>query len=255
MDIGRRCMRIAIFSILMIFCPLLVFAEQDLVSVKGKVIINSTERIKGIISFFNKSTGPEPDPKIYLRIPDEVLELKENGTFEGKIKPATYYVGIALNNTGKKGPLKIGDYYQILPATVSLENVKTFDFGLVNLCPQKLEQFVIKTAIKGIVVDEDGKPVPDVYVFASLKESKTKKPLFISEKTDKEGRFLLRVAGNGSYLLKVRSLIDNGKPQPNSVFGTYGDYNNPETINIKDSEIIENIKIKVEKYSNLKTKK
>ncbi len=123
--------------------------------------------------------------------------------------------------------------------------------GVINVSPKKLEKFTVKTAIKGVVLDEKGKPVPDVYVFAFLKDARTKRPLYISEKTDKNGRFLLRVGGEGIYYLKVRDFIDRGKPKEDSIIGIFGEPDKPENLEIKDGEIKDNVKIKVTKFSTI----
>jgi len=224
--------------------------QENLVKVKGIVEVYGDIKGKGMVSFFNKSYGPKPNPEYFMRIPDYVFELKPDGSFQGEILRGEYLIGVNFNDTGKRKPLNVGDYYHILKETFRFQE-KVNDIGVIKISPVKLETFKVKTAIKGVVLDEKGKPVPDVYVFAFLKEQKTKRPLFISEKTDKEGRFLLRLGGEGIYYLKVRDLIDRGKPKKDSIIGIYGEPDKPETIEIKDGEIKDNVKIRVTTYSKL----
>jgi hypothetical protein len=221
---------------------------EDIVNVKGKVIYEDNKYIKGTIAFFDRDKGIIPDPIYYTKVPDEVLELRSDGSFEGTIKQAKYYVGIILNNTGKKGPFKIGDRFYLLKKDdkifeVDLTNIKSYDFNNISIYPFELKEFKFKTAIKGWVVDENNKPLSNVYVFAFLEGKNSKKPVYVSEPTDGNGIFLLRLGGGGRYILRVRNIIDGGPPKKGYITGTYGQHDNPNIIDVKDGEIISNIEI------------
>ncbi|MCX7769510.1 MAG: carboxypeptidase-like regulatory domain-containing protein [Proteobacteria bacterium] len=230
----------------------LLFAEENKVFVKGKVLFEDSKDIRGTISFFSKDNGVLPDPEYYMMIPDEVIELKNDGSFEGQVIAGIYYIGINLNSTGKKGPVTIGDRFSLIKkgddvTEFNLTNIKTYDFGKININPSVLKEFKIKTCIFGKVIDENNKPLSNVYVFAFIEEKKTKKPLYISEPTDKEGRFILRLGSGGRYILRVRNVIDGGPPKQGYIIGVYGQKDNPKVIEIKEGETINNIEIKADK--------
>ncbi len=101
--------------ILFLFTFVLVAYSQDekdnLVKVKGIVKVSGDIKFKGVVSFFNKIYGHEPNPEYYIRIPDYVFELKPDDSFQGEILKGEYVIGLSFNDTGKRKPLNIGDYY------------------------------------------------------------------------------------------------------------------------------------------------
>lgn len=226
--------------------PCNLFSGEDFVYVKGQVTYEGT--LKGTISFFSKNFGNIPDPVYYMRVPDYVFELKSDGAFEGSVKPGVYYVGIIINETGKKGPLKIGDKFYFLKKDNKIlefdfTNLKNYDFKNVEIFPEILKELKFKTGIKGRVVDENNNPVSNVYVFAFLEGKDSKKPAYISEPTDDNGRFFLRLGSGGRYILKARNVIDGGAPKKGYITGVYGQNDNPKVIEIKDGDVINNIEI------------
>lgn len=242
-------MRIVYILIIIIMTiPYRLSAEEEFVYVKGRVIYDGT--LKGTVSFFNKDLGVVPDPVYYMRVPDAVFEIKSNGNFEGKVKPGVYYVGIIVNETGKKGPLKIGDKFYLLKKDEKIlefdfTGLKTYDFKNIEIFLEALKELKFKTAIKGRVVDENNKPIPNVYIFAFLEGKDSKKPAYISEPTDNNGKFFLRLGSGGRYILRARNVIDGGPPRQGYIIGTYGQSDNPRIIEIKDGEVISNIEIVV----------
>lgn len=77
-----------------------------------------------------------------------------------------------------------------------------------------------------------------MYVFAFLEGKNSKKPLYISEPTDNNGKFSLRLGSGGRYILKVRNVINGGAPKQGYIIGLYGQPDNPKVIEIKDGEVI-----------------
>ena len=69
------------------------------------------------------------------------------------------------------------------------------------------------TGIEGKVVNADGKPAEGVSVFAYLSPKMIGRPLFTSDRTGPDGKFLLRVANGGSYYLKARDGYGGGPPK------------------------------------------
>lgn len=237
---------ITVLLIAFLFLPAYGEEKEEFIKVKGRVNIEGEAKGIGMIAFFNKEIGPMPDLEYYVRVPDYVFELEKDNTFNGKISKGEYYIGISLNEKGKESPLKKGDYYFIFKDTFNFTEQKEYDIGLISAKPSKIESFKVKTAIEGIVVDENGKPVENVYVFAFLKSAKRTKPLYISEPTDSKGRFMLRLGGSGSYYLKVRERNNAGTPKQNSIIGVYGG-REPKEVHVTEGEIIKGIEIKAER--------
>lgn len=183
----------------------------------------------GLIYLFNKASGPPPIMERYWRIPDLIAELDENGRFDLELSAGTYYLASVKHFDPKDvGPPKKGEIIMLSrdakgePAAYSLASGETRDIGTlaeaVPFDPAMLQAGSKGiTAIEGRIVGEDGKPIAGVPVFAFTTPATVGRPLFASERSDSDGKFLLRVHGGGTYYLKVRGKYGGGQPGQDSV--------------------------------------
>lgn len=202
----------------------------------------------GKVFFFNKATGPLPAPEKYWRVPDMIGSLDENGGFSVELPPGRYYIGA----TRKKGDIilsgspQVGDVYyagenvyEVLPAIKNnlevIRGARPFSLGI-----DANNEAV--TAIEGAVFDSSGKPVTGVVVFAHIKSELTDSPVFVSEKTDINGAYRLRVAGPGTFYLRVSNFYGRQGPESGSVSDIYGG-SKPIAVTVKDKEVIRAINI------------
>ena len=93
----------------------------------------------------------------------------------------------------------------------------------------------VLTAIKGVIRDSAGKPVPDAVVVAFREQAAQSKPVFASEKTGKDGRYLLRVVP-GTYYLRARTGFSSGPPETGQIVGYYGAAE-PTPVTVKEGEV------------------
>ncbi len=237
--------------------PLDVMPQRDkgllLGTLKGFIqTVEGKPLAGGEAYFFNEKTGPAPAPEKYWRVPDAFAKLDDKGGYSIDLPPGSYYIGAIQRSGGKAaiGPPADGDMfyagknkYEVLPATQnSVDVVK----GAKPFSRPALAQGEGVTAIEGSVFDTSGKPVENVMVFAHIQPAMYNKPLFVSEKTDRSGAFLLRVAGAGTYYLRVRNIYGGGMPEEGSSMGVYGG-NNPKAVVVKDGDLIKGITIIEEK--------
>lgn len=183
----------------------------------------------GQMYLFNKASGPPPIMERYWRIPDLIAELDENGRFDLELSAGTYFIAYVKHaDPNDVGPPKKGEIILLSrdaqggPAAYTLAPGETRDIGkLAEAVPfdPTLIQASSKgiTAIEGRIVGEDGKPVAGVPVFAFTTPATLGRPLFASERSDRDGRFLLRVHEGGTYYLKVRGRYGGGQPDQDSV--------------------------------------
>ena len=61
-----------------------------------------------------------------------------------------------------------------------------------------------------------------VIVFAYIKSAMSGRPLFVSDKTGPDGKYMLRVNKGGVYYLRARNQYGGGKPKSGSLIGNYG---------------------------------
>ena len=217
--------------------------------ITGSVLIKDNGPLAdGQVMFYNAASGPPPEPEKYERTPDYVRDLDANGRFEVELPAGTYYLRAVKRKSGERiGPPAAGDLVLRIngengkPKAFVLEAGKKLDVGTLGGAePLKTEmKHVISTAVEGRVVDRQGKPVPDAVVVAFLKPAVMSKPLFISEKTGKDGKYLLRLMP-GTYYLRVRNQFASGPPEPGQIVGYYGE-GQPAPISVKEGQVLTGI--------------
>lgn len=228
-------------------------AEQKPGTIKGKLALkDGTPLAGGLVFFFNQASGPPPFPEKYWRVPDEIAELNAEGGFSTELLSGIYYLGAIKRLNGRDvGPPSMGDQFLVSrdpagkPRTFKVGSDTMLDVGtLAEGVPyKKIPSAPGDTGIDGIVLDPDAKPVQGVFVFAFLTPAMVGRPLFVSEKTGSDGRFTLRVAGSGTYYLKVRELYGGGPPGKGSIIGGYG-AETPTPVVVRDGTLSKDIKIK-----------
>ena len=89
--IGKRVILLLFVSFLLT-APL--YAEViDTGWISGQMMIKDGGPMTGgMVVFFNAETGPPPSPDMYLRIPDEIGEILEEGKFHVLLPVGKYYM-------------------------------------------------------------------------------------------------------------------------------------------------------------------
>ncbi len=207
----------------------------------------------GDVFFFNQISGPAPAPEIYWRVPDKSVELDADGRFSTELIEGTYFFGATKRLSGKDGgPLHEGDLYLVISDIP--ENQRTFtvkagteiDLGIITAFKpyHKGSESASITGIEGVVINAGGKPVQGVFVFAFLSPPKAGvRPIFVSEKTGADGKYLLRVEKEGKYYLKVKEVYGDGPPKQGGFIGGYGD-KTPKAVDVMGGTVVKGITIK-----------
>jgi hypothetical protein len=236
-------------------------SDGNAVVVKKKGTITGVIRTKdghpladGQILFFNVAGGPLPDPGKYDRTPDIIRGLDASGAFSVEVPAGSYFLGASKKASGEAvGPPKEGDY--VWRSLDDQGRLKAYDIpaggrvdigtisGAIVLKDDAVLHRSVRTAIEGVVVDMDGNPVPDAVVVAFTSPSIKGKPKFISEKTDKDGKYVLRIAP-GTYYLRARNEFASGPPEPGQIVGYYGE-GTPASVEIKAGEVRKDINFRV----------
>jgi len=215
----------------------------------GYIQTDKGEPLSGAtVMFFNKATGPLPAPEKYWRVPDRIETLDKNGGFSVELPPGRYYI-IAIREKGDiplNRSLADGDIYysgkndyEVLPG--SKNNLEVMSVAIPFSVGAAVNDEV-GTAIEGAVFDSSGKPLADVLVFAHKKPDLNDRPAFVSGKTDSNGSYRLRVAGAGTFYLKVNNFYGEKVTESGSLAGVYGGIP-PMAVTLKDGEVIKGINI------------
>lgn len=177
----------------------------------------------GLMLVYSPSTGPAPSIDKYWRVPDHYQYLKDDGSIRTDIPEGIYYFGAILRQSGASriGPPEDGDFFLIsldesgAPKRHHVIKGEHLDLGTLGGARQIKTHFVVaaRTVIEGNIQGADGKPVEGAMVFAFLTPKVTGKPLFASERSSKEGKFVLSLPEGGIYYIKVRDDFGGGPPQ------------------------------------------
>lgn len=253
--------RIFVLFLLMFIMAATVGAEERKTGfLSGRLMIKNGEPLVGGMAFlFNHAAGPPPSPEKYWRVPDEIVPIDKDGRFKAELLEGKYYLGAIKRLSGKEiGPPQEGDFFLISrdtggePKQYLVNKGGETDVGTIaEAVPFKRSTLKLKegiTAIEGTIVGPAGKPIEGALVFAFLTPSMVGKPVFVSERTDKDGKFLLRVFGSDHYYLKTRDVYGGGPPKVGAVIGSYGE-DTPIAVNVKAGEIKKGIEIKVVRFT------
>jgi len=224
-------------------------------TVKGQVMIKDGGPLAfGQIMFYDVLSGPPPLPHKYERTPDISKAIDADGKFTVELPEGKYYIGAVRRISGERfGPPQEGDYiYRSLddngkPKEYPVQAGKVLDIGTVKeAVPLKAEDIShrsITTAIEGHIIDMDGKPVEGAVVVAFVKPTIGGKPLFVSDKSGQDGKYVLRVT-EGTYYLRARNSFAAGPPEPGHIVGYYGE-GTPAPVTVEHCQVIKGIDFRV----------
>ncbi len=240
-----------------------VEASSEDALIYGKVMIKKGKSpmpmVNGVVLLYNKEFGPPPHPYKYWRIPDLISGTDKNGKFSMVVTEGTYFLMIAQKKPdGEIGPPKekeflyfhgdkMGNATPIVVTTGAKLNLGVLNESFIWSPKMVLNDKDI-TAVAGVVASAEGVPVENVVVFAYLNQEAVGRPSFVSDRTDKNGRYQLRVFEGGTYYLKVRSIIGGGAPEQGEYQSVTKDFV-PVEVTLKKGQLLKNITLKVGRFS------
>jgi hypothetical protein len=197
------------------------------------ILPNKTPVEGGLIYAFNADTGPPPLRNESRRVPDSVVVTNEKGEFTLELPEGSYYLSVLKKKDGAApGPPQDGDLHGLSrdkkgnPVKYSVKKGKTRNIGLLHhSAPFTTPDMKIPegmTAISGTIKAEDGTPLEGAVVQVYTEQEARGKPAFVSPRTQKDGRYVVKVETAGTYFLTVRRGYGGGRPQSGEVLGVYG---------------------------------
>lgn len=162
----------------------------------------------------------------------EAVQTDKEGSFTINL-PAGRYSLVARKRAdgGRSGVLSPGDLNAQYPGNpVEVRNGERLALGEFSLLQvatdvhaQRQAEGVFaktETLLHGKVVDADGEPVSDVYLFAYLDSRMVGKPGHMSVPTGADGQFSLFLSDGGTYYIGARSAF-GGPLEPGEWVGTF----------------------------------
>jgi hypothetical protein len=222
----------------------------DAGTITGQFKIKNGGPLSGGQVVFYEATAGQPHSDKYERTPDYVRLLDEDGRFSVDLPAGRYFIRAVKRLSGERiGPPKEGDYIcrivdeKMQPTEYRIESGKVLDIGTIaEAIPMSKKQtgrHVVSTAVEGVIFDTKGKPVAHVVVAAFLEPVAQSKPVFTSERTGRNGKYVLRLAP-GTYYLRARHASLGGPPQQGQIVGYYGK-EKPFPVAVKEGQVLKGI--------------
>lgn len=247
--------------VLFLFATAACFADEDgQGSITGKWITKSNGPMTGAqVLLFNKAAGPPPSSDKFLRVPDIGTSIDSDGKFFARVSAGSYYLVMRKRaNENTVGPPRDGDlqFYSRdkkgKARSFVVRSGRETDIGTISEATvfhkrqTKYEKGM--TAIEGTVTDAQGMPVEGVRVFVYASPEMKGKPLYASEGTGSDGKYLINVNKKGMYYLKTRSHYGGGQPEAGEFMGGYGEPAAPAIVKVEKGEIRKGVDIKTNRF-------
>ncbi len=214
----------------------------------------------GKMVFFREGSGPPPCPSRFFRPPEEVAGIGDGGTFEALLPEGRYYISAVKKRTDDLvGPPEEGDYVYPSPADLQggqkiyvVKKGERTDIGTAKAVPFERSSLALRddvTAIEGTIRGPDGRPVPGAVAFAFPTKNLVGRPLFVSERTGSDGRYLLRVGEGGTYYVKIRTSRKGGHPEDGELIGFHGK-DRPAPVALKTGEVVKGIDVQGRSFAS-----
>ncbi len=151
----------------------------------------------------------------------------EQGYFELPLAAGTYYLVVRVRHSGQMaGPLKAGDLFGYMagnPLVIKAGAPPRVHIPLIEV-PEKVSRHAANlfgnTSISGLVLDQKGEPVAGLQVLLYEDSTMLNRPLYVSQKTNTDGRYQLSFPKGGHYYLAARNEL-GGTPAPGEFYGRY----------------------------------
>ena len=241
------------------FAPQTTSIQITDATISGQLLIQDKIPMgNGVVFLFNKSMGPPPSQDKYWRVPDLISSIDREGRFSIDVPEGTYYLTAAQKDpNGELGPPRDSEFYYfhgdgegrprpLIVASGAKLNLGVLT-GVIVWTPDMNKRDKGVTAIEGVVSDIEGKPVEGALVLAYLSRDITGRPVFISERTDKNGKYRLRVHDGGIFYLKVRSVYGGGTPEAGEFLNITEEFK-PFLVILKKDQNLQGINLQVKKF-------
>lgn len=225
--------------------------SQEIGHVTGCVKVEDQSQYSGVASLWAVDDGRIPDPRKYIVVPNVTASIRPNGCFDLQAISGSYYLGAVVRTTQglTMGPPRVGDLVFMSPGPdgdvviVDVSPLTSVDVGTRN-DGWRYEGFTseVDMGISGQVVDEDGKPVSGLLVFAFSDQAVSGSPLAVSDRTTAQGDFQLRIDKPGVVYLRVKESYGEGMPKPGAYIGIYGS-DKPLALEVMKDEVVGQIVI------------
>lgn len=173
------------------------------------------------------------------------------GRYQVSLPPGTYFVVARKRGSGNPtGPLSPGDYYsehQRIVTDVVAGKLAVVDLPMVLInnpmfFKRDVASLETDTAIRGRIVDKEGKPVFGAFGMAYNDADLKRLPDYVSTLSDNDGHFTIYLPKGGTYYLSARVHVYD-MPRPGEPYGKI-----EKAVTVEKGQSSEEITIVVEPF-------
>lgn len=212
---------------------LAVETTPTLGKLSGCVEVTNHPVYRGVASLWPADQGKAPDPRRAIRPPIVSTSLQADGCFSLQTAAGEYFVGavVRLTDGGWQGPPRPGDMVFLSPDATDQNIVVTIRPGEIvdigrHASGWRYSGFTVTESpltISGQLTSSDGKPLAGLLVFAFADSEMSREPVAVSEPSDNNGRYLLRLAEPATVYLRAREHYGRRSPAEGGYMGIYGE--------------------------------
>lgn len=228
-------------------------ADHGRTGIKGQVLLKESGQPMGgaYVNIYPDATSNLLGPSQFISRP-----TADNGGYQLDLPPGTYYIVARKRMTGQPtGPLSPGDFYsehQRVVTTVVPGRVSVVDLSMVPMrAPMFFKKVVIEretdTGIRGVLVDQQGNPVPGGFAMAYVNQDMRRLPDFASTLSNENGQFTLYLPQGGTYYLGAR-IHAWDMPRPGEPYGKYGG-DTPTPVPVAEGAFADGIRIEMKPFT------
>lgn len=218
----------------------------------------------GLIYAFDTNAGPPPLRDRARRVPDAVVMTNEKGKFTLQLPEGTYYLSTLKKfGSAAPGPPQDGDLHALSrdekgkPVIYKVKRGKTNNIGILRQATVFKSPVQIisadTTAITGTLTASDGSPLADAVVQVYTDKEVKGKPAYVSQKTGKDGKYIVQVDKEGTYYLAIRAKYGGGRPQEGDTLGVYGG-ESAQPVTVKIHSVTAGIDIRAGQFADKRPK-
>lgn len=201
-------------------------------TLNGCVEVAGLPAYRGVAALWPAAAGKGPDPRRAIRPPVASAPLQANGCFTLQAPAGEYFVGAVVRQTdgGWQGPPRPGDLVFLSPDTAGRSFTATMTPGATIDIGRHASGWTYAgftspdnaLMISGVLTDTDGKPLSGLLVFAFTDSAMSGEPLAVSQPSDSDGRYLLRLPEPAKVYLRAREHYGQRSPADGGYLGVYG---------------------------------
>ncbi len=226
---------------------------QGKTGISGHVVLKEegTPLDGGYVNIYPDTISNLLGPSQFISTPTD-----PDGYYQLEVPAGVYYVVARKRISGQStGPLSPGDYYsehQRIVTRVETGKLVEVDLPVVLMkAPMFFKNRVVEketdTGIRGVLVDQAGKPVMGGFAMAYSDIEMKRLPDFASTLSDEEGRFTIYLPEGSRYYVAAR-IHAWDMPSPGEPYGKYGG-ENPVLLNVATGSFVKDVRIVMAPFS------